>query len=126
MTEPQPPGPGAPTRPPVEPLLREQRAAWEHGDRPRVEAYLQRHPGLAADPDAVLDLLNNEVVLRAEHGEAPSLEEYLDRFPHLAAELRLLFEVHRALEAEGLAATLDEPAPGPGPPAWTVPNYEIL
>src|SRR5262245_27805081 len=81
-------------------LLVQQREGWKRGDRPRVEDLLARAPALRKQPDAVLDLIYNEVVLREQAGEAPRLDDYLVRFPHLAFELRLQFEVDDALTVE--------------------------
>jgi WD40 repeat protein/serine/threonine protein kinase len=123
-------GPAASTRPLVEQLLQEQRAHWDQGERLLVEVFLRRHPDLAADPEGLLDLINNEVVLRAERGEGPHLAEYQARFPDLVADLGLLFEIHQAFEAEQLAATLPG-VPGNGPngrgaPLPDIPGYEVL
>ncbi len=126
MAEPLPPRPVPSTRLPTEALLREQRARWARGDRAPVEAYLRRHPALADDRSVLLDLVNNEVVLRAEHGETPRLEEYRERFPDLGPDLGLLFDIHRALEAGGLAATLRVAAATAPPAAPGIPGYEIV
>jgi hypothetical protein len=83
-------------------LRKDQRARWTKGERVGVEAYAKRHQSLRDDRDALLDLIYNEVVLREEAGEAPRLEEYLRRFAPLEADLRLLFEVHHAIEAGAL------------------------
>jgi WD40 repeat protein len=108
-------------------LLHEQRAGWARGDRPLVETYLRRHPALAADKDALLDLINHEVVLRTDGGEVPNLEEYQARFPDLGADLELLLEVHQVLEVEGLAATATAAfGGGASPAAPSIPGYEIL
>jgi len=64
---------------------------------PGVEELLQRHPHLAGDDNAVLDLIYNEVVLRETAGQRPEVDDYLRRFPHLAADLRVQFEVDQAL-----------------------------
>jgi hypothetical protein len=78
-------------------LLADLRRCWRAGDRVLVEGLLQ---GLPVPPDEeLLDFIYQEIVLREEAGETPRLEEYLSRFPHLAAELRLQFEVDRALQA---------------------------
>src|SRR5262249_7140117 len=58
-------------------LLAEQRHRWRHGDRASVETYLRQHPALADDPECLLDLIYNEVLLRQEAGEAPRAEEYV-------------------------------------------------
>src|SRR5262249_1302815 len=96
---------------------RDQRRRWEQGERVPVEAYLEQRPELAADADALLDLIVNEVVLRHERGEEASLAEYQARFPHLAAELTIQFEVDHAVRSLGDAGPGDFPE---------VPGYEIL
>jgi WD40 repeat protein len=98
----------------VEVLLR-QREAWQKGARPRVEDLLRAHPHLAADREAVLDLIYNEIVLREEAGAPGALEEYLQRFGHLEKELRLQFELDQALTVEDLAP------PRPPPQGSTTP-----
>jgi hypothetical protein len=86
-------------RPSVAVLMSDLRARFSRGEPVRVEEYLTRHPELAGDADAILDLIYLEIVLREEHGESPRPEEYRRRFPHLAAPLADMFEVHDALEA---------------------------
>jgi hypothetical protein len=82
-------------------LRRDQRERWLRGERVPAEWYLEQHPGLAADPEAVLDLAYVEFVLREEVGEAPSEEEYLARFPQHAEALRRQLELHGARCATG-------------------------
>jgi serine/threonine protein kinase len=92
-------------------LASDLRARFGRGEPARVEEYLGRHPDLADDPEAILDLIYQEVVLREEHGESPRLEEYRRRFPNLGAPLADLFEVHAALEAaETVPPTRTAPA----------------
>ena len=114
-------------------LLKHQRQAWRRGEPAPVEAYLAQQPGLRDDPEAVLDLIYQEIVLREEAGEAPRLEEYLSRFPYLAPQLELQFEVDGALEPGTLTRSPVETTLWPGhrtPPAPatlpTVPGYEML
>jgi serine/threonine protein kinase/tetratricopeptide (TPR) repeat protein len=114
---------------PLELLPHDQRRRWHAGERLRVEDYLGRKPSLAGSPDAQLDLIYNEIVLREEDGEAPQPAEYEGRFPALAAEIRRLFEVHRALgqPPSSPSANTDHPlqsGPAAAPPA--IPGYEIL
>src|SRR5438132_10458856 len=79
-------------------LLEDQNLRWLRGDRVSVEDYLARQgPALHNDPDALLDLIYNEIRLREEAGESPEIEDFLRRFPDLQDQLRLLFEVHRAM-----------------------------
>jgi tetratricopeptide (TPR) repeat protein/predicted Ser/Thr protein kinase len=116
-------------------LQADQRARWQQGDRVRVEVYLAEHPQLRANPEAVLDLIYGEVVLRQQQGERPELAEYLERFGELDSSLRLLFEVEQALEQ--FPQLPDTPTAGappwvglvshePDKPLPVVPGYEIL
>src|SRR6516225_1593602 len=90
--------PGSPTSPLLESLRAEQRGRWGRGDRLLVESYLEQQPTIRDDPEAILDLIYNEIVLSEETGEAVTLAEYQERFPQLTAQLTDLFDVHRALE----------------------------
>ncbi|MBY0230647.1 MAG: protein kinase, partial [Gemmataceae bacterium] len=98
-------------RVPLSDVLLDQRRGWETGERPALEALLRQHPHLAGQPDAVLDLVYQEVVLREEAGEKPRLADYEGRFPHLADALRVQFEVDDALVPPAGGSTV--PAPGP-------------
>jgi WD40 repeat protein len=77
------------------------------GEPARAEEYLGRYPELAADADAVLDLVAAEYVLRRRREPDLSAAEYLGRFPHYRDALR---------------ARLEETA---GPPV-SIPGYEVL
>jgi tetratricopeptide (TPR) repeat protein/serine/threonine protein kinase len=105
-------------------LYADQRGRWERGERVPVESYLRQYPCLESDTECVLQLINNEVVLREEREEPAWLEEYLERFPRLRAQLEELFEIHRALESDG-SASPDSEGPrmvlGGGEPASGCP-----
>jgi serine/threonine protein kinase/tetratricopeptide (TPR) repeat protein len=115
-------------------LCLDQRQRWRRGERVLVEAYLADQPAAPADPDVILDLIYNEIVLREAGGEDPQLDEYLARFPHLATELRRQFEIHGAIqENEPLPINEDEIdgefLGGDFEPAGaqpSVPGYRIL
>jgi serine/threonine protein kinase/tetratricopeptide (TPR) repeat protein len=115
-------------------LRREQQRSWQCGERVTAEAYLQRHPQLQADPEAALELIYNEIMIRQRLGEAPRLEEYHQRFPPLAARLELLLEIHAALETCPLPTTTgltvevgpSLPVPGAVPDLPPVPGYEMI
>jgi tetratricopeptide (TPR) repeat protein len=77
-------------------ILDEQRRAWLDGSRPAVDELLGA-AALSDDREALLDLLYNEIVLREELGESPALEEYVGRYPHLQQDLKVHFDVHRAV-----------------------------
>jgi hypothetical protein len=108
-------------------LLAEQRRRWQQGQPPTIEDYLRQHPTLAAQPDAVIELIYNEVLLREQRGETPRPEDYLSRFPHLADELALQFRVHQELAPletrAGEASVADEAAPPTRPGSETPPEF---
>jgi hypothetical protein len=128
-------GPSWATRPDLQAALEEQAARWRRGERVPAEEWLARHASLAADAEAALDLIGNEVLLRQERGDRAEPEEYLERFPQWATQIRAFFEVERALQEEtsGVPATWQ---PGRSTPAQTeplapgrlpsVPGYEVL
>jgi serine/threonine protein kinase/WD40 repeat protein len=111
-----------------EPLLDEQRRRWEQGEPVLAETYLEQHPALCADKDALLDLIYNEILLREKNGERPNLQEYEQRFPSLAGELRLQFEVDRELAKDGLLGLTALPASEPKAAADlpSIPGYTVL
>jgi WD40 repeat protein len=78
-------------------VLLDQHKRWTQGDRPTVEVYLQTLPELGSDPEQLLDVIYQEILLREAAGESPSVEEYVRRFPELQKDLRLQFEVHAGL-----------------------------
>jgi serine/threonine protein kinase len=77
-------------------VLDRQKQAWLEGTRPSVEELLH-DSSLPPDPEVLLDLLYNEIVLREELGEHPSQEDYLQRYPQLQEDLKVHVEVHRAM-----------------------------
>ena len=85
-------------------LQQDQHRRWKQGERVPVESYLKQTSGLKEDPEALLDLILGEVILREQAGEQPRLDEFLKRFPHLDVPLRLQFEVHQLVEDEPLSA----------------------
>jgi tetratricopeptide (TPR) repeat protein len=114
-------------------LRQDQRERWQRGDRVRIEDYVAQRPDLKADPEGVLDLIYNEIVLREERGDDPRLQEYLDRFPEFEADLRLQFQVHQALEDKSLTrVTMASPEGPPTRPRLRpgahpcVGDYEIV
>jgi serine/threonine protein kinase len=121
---------GSPTPPRVAgQLLDDQCRRWQQGESVRVEAYLEAHPELRDDPDGLLDLIFNEILLREERAETPEFAEYVERFPWLAEQLRPHFAVH---QFAGLAPTVaptsgadsSEVAVADGLPV--IAGYEVL
>lgn len=73
---------------------------WRKGQRVSVSDVLSQAPWLSENPDAMLDLIYGEVLLREDAGEQPQEDEYLQQFPALAEQIRRQFQVHRALVTE--------------------------
>lgn len=108
-------------------LCLDQRDRWANSDHLPVEAYLDDRPSLRERPEAVLDLIYNEIVLREDHGQMPALEDYLLRFPEFATQLRAQFKVHACIEGGLLSKTRLAngcPSTVAGPPP-IVAGYEI-
>src|SRR5438067_4869711 len=80
-------------------LRAEQRQCWHAGQRVPAEDYLRRLPGTPPDPEAALDLIVQEFLLRERAGARPDPDEFLRRFPEHAAVLRDQLSLHRALVA---------------------------
>jgi hypothetical protein len=112
----------------------DQRERWQAAQHVPAEEYLRRHPELSADPEAVLDLIFHEFLLRERAGERPSAEEYLDRFPQYAPTLAEQIQLHHAVAIGDPAVTRPWPrksdtggvvtaAPQSLP---VLPGYELL
>ena len=67
-------------------------AAWRAGDRPLAEQFLNRWPELWDRPEAALELIAEELVLRSEFGEPTTHEELARRFPKWAAQVEVLLD----------------------------------
>jgi serine/threonine-protein kinase len=133
-TNPTASGATLPTAQLLDLLLDEQQRRWHQGERIRVEDFLDRHLELRRRPEAVLDLIAREVVLRQQAGEAAAVAEYQVRFPHLHEQLRDQFAGDDAVGKQPRGSTLhSEPAaPGvgqsaaPGAEGWpAIPGCEI-
>jgi hypothetical protein len=113
----------------AEALQAKQRRARQAGERTAVLSDNARDSTLLTGEDALLEIVYEEILLRAERGEAPGIEEYASRFPGLAARLPALFVVHRALEAGVLLDTEADLAVTQGDPGtatcWSGPGLEV-
>jgi WD40 repeat protein len=90
-------------------ILLLQREARDHRRPWLVEDFLAQFPHLHEEPEAVLDLIYNEIILREEIGQRPQLDDYLARFPALSEPLKLQFEVDQALTSEDLTVPTTQP-----------------
>ncbi len=64
-----------------------------------AEAFLVRHPALAADIEASFELVYGEYLVRESLGESPLPDEFAWRFPEFADRLRRQLDLHRAFQA---------------------------
>jgi serine/threonine protein kinase/WD40 repeat protein len=78
----------------------DQHRRWQQGERFLAEGYLERLTTLRDSPEAALDLIYSEVLLREELGETPTVEEYARRFPEQADALRRQWLVHHAIGSD--------------------------
>ncbi|QJW99125.1 WD40 repeat domain-containing serine/threonine protein kinase [Frigoriglobus tundricola] len=107
-------------------LLRDDQVRrWQNHQRVFVEAYLQHLPALAEVPDALIDLIYGEVLLREQAGDTPHPDEYLNRFPAHAATLNRQFAVHAVFAPAG-APLLRVPTAPLIDAVPQVPGYEVL
>jgi serine/threonine protein kinase len=83
----------------------DQRERWQAGERIPAESYLREYGNVAGDPEAALDVVYGEFLVREDLGERPAAAEYVARFPALAGPLRLQLGFHEALEAPPTSST---------------------
>jgi serine/threonine protein kinase len=89
-------------------LSEEMVQRWQGGERPLVEEFLARHPHLAEQASAVVDLLYEEIHLRQRYGEQASWSDLVARFPHWEGPLRLLLDCHQLLGEEARLPSFPE------------------
>jgi serine/threonine protein kinase/Tfp pilus assembly protein PilF len=94
----------------VEPLAEEMVERWQRGERPLAEEYLGLHPEVCESPEAVLELISEEMHLRHEHGEELPPAEFTRRFPRLRQQVQALLSCHSLLA--GHLATPSFPSAG--------------
>ncbi len=87
---------------PIVRALRLQTRSWEQGPVIQVEQLLQQFPDLAQQPEAILDLIHNEIFCLRRSGQHPELSTYLSRFPNLAEKMKIQWEVDRLLFDDSL------------------------
>jgi eukaryotic-like serine/threonine-protein kinase len=78
-------------------LVGEMIRRWRQGERLLPEDFLARHPQLWEHPEAVADLIYEELCLRQEHGPEVPPEQVLRRFPQWRPQLEVLFDCQRVL-----------------------------
>jgi tetratricopeptide (TPR) repeat protein len=78
-------------------LVSEMIRRWRQGEHLLPEDFLARHPELWEHPEAVADLIYEELCLRQEYGPGVPLEQVLSRFPQWRPQLEVLFDCQRVL-----------------------------
>ena len=78
----------------------DQRERWAIGERVPAADYLREFPALRDDPEAALEVIYGEFLLREELGEAPEVGEYLRGHPEYSEQLAIQVDLHRALEGQ--------------------------
>ena len=89
-------------------LLELQQRSWADNEPISIEDLLSDSAGLGQEPDAIVDLIYAEVLLREQRGEHPSREDYVSRFPKLSDAIERQFQVHGALEIASEAEVLTD------------------
>jgi predicted ATPase len=92
------------------------------GDAARVEDYLARHPVLASDRAAALELIAAEHELRRRREPGLTLDEYFQRFPQYRAELPAQI-ARQSVHVGEMAQPYSDPR-AEGPPE--VAGFELL
>jgi eukaryotic-like serine/threonine-protein kinase len=94
----------------VEQMADEMVRRWRDGDRPVAEEFLARDSDLLDQPEAALELIAEELALRAEFDAPISPAELSARFPQWSSRLSALLECQLALGSHVSAPLLPLPA----------------
>jgi serine/threonine protein kinase/formylglycine-generating enzyme required for sulfatase activity len=103
------------------------------GEPIRVESYIERYPDIAADEEAIKELITAEYDLRRQTEPNLTPREYYERFPHY--ELRDCLEPRPGVKSDKTPETVDampsiepdtEPARGPDTPEEIVGEDETI
>src|SRR5262249_54410650 len=87
------------------PVIEEFTEAWEQGEAPVAEAYLDRlHPD---DSEGAVELIYREYCLAEADGQEPDPSSYLARFPRQREALERLLRMHRACSPSLLGRWLE-------------------
>lgn len=82
----------------AERLVEEMKEAWQQGQRPVAEDFLNRYPELASDVQAAVRLIYEEICLRQQWGLEVASAQFVKRFPQWQAELKFLLDCHGIIQ----------------------------
>ena len=111
----------------------ELRERLRAGEVARVEEFLENHPVLARNDEAVLELIHAEVSTRNDMGQRPTLEEWEVRFPRLLPRMERIVSLRSVFDSE--MPTLTDSSAGTAEPRapeqqqdgrLRIGNYQIL
>ena len=93
----------------VDDLVADLVARWRDGERPLAEEYLNRRPDLWQQPESALEVIAEELVLRAEFAQPTTRSDLARRFPQWRAQVEVLFDCERVLGPALPAPRFPEP-----------------
>jgi serine/threonine protein kinase len=94
------------------PVIDEFTEAWERGEAPAVEGYLNRLD--PADSDGAVELIYREYCLAEAYGRDPAPSSYVARFPRHREALEQLLRLHGACTPSMLGRWLEPTLPETG------------
>src|SRR5438128_742168 len=104
----------------LEKIRADQFDKWHGGERVLAESYFELHPALAANPEAAVDVIYSEILLREKMGETIRGDEYTQRFPQYAPALERQLQLHDLFRNDLVDDTID------GPPTAAYPQADAL
>jgi hypothetical protein len=122
-----------PARAVLEVVRQDQDLRWARGEPISAEQYLEQQPCLRADPEAALQLVYSEFLIRRKHGQSPDVAEYVRRFPFLGEALERQLRLEAELDPDETLDTTSSVPASPLPaaaPAGQLPpqvgSYRII
>jgi tetratricopeptide (TPR) repeat protein len=93
----------------VDALVADMVARWRGGERPLAETFLNQKPELWDRPEAALELIAEELVLRSEFGPSTTHTELGLRFPKWKAQVEVLLDCQLTLGPQLTPPRFPEP-----------------
>ena len=90
----------------IEPIVAQFEEAWQHGDRPAIDAFLPEDPALREV--ALVELVHTDLECGLKAGHSIRVEKYLQHYPDLSREDSVVLDLivaeytHRRRHSEGV------------------------